>query len=77
MRIMYAKSCYNCFNRNCFIVYGVAVRKDIKEHHEHFEYTDFDCINHDKWEDCQNSPAVDNKSGKDCQHDDKKGGKYD
>lgn len=22
---------------------------------EHFEYTDFDCIDHDKWEDCQNS----------------------
>ena len=44
---------------------------------EHFEYTDFDCIDHDKWEDCQNSPAVDNKSGKDCQHDDKRGGKYD
>lgn len=43
------KTCYNCGNKNCHIFYA-TVKQDIAVHHETYEYTDFDCVNHDKWE---------------------------
>lgn len=43
------KTCYNCGNKNCHIFYS-TVKQDVAEHHETYEYTEFDCVNHDKWE---------------------------
>ena len=43
------KTCYNCGNKNCHIFYS-TVKQDVAEHHEIYEYTEFDCVNHDKWE---------------------------
>ena len=43
------KTCYNCGNKNCNIYYSM-VKKDYKRHFETYEYNDFDCVNHDKWE---------------------------
>ena len=43
------KTCYNCGNKNCHIFY-YSVKQDVAEHHETYEYTEFDCVNHDKWE---------------------------
>lgn len=43
------KTCYNCGNKNCHIFY-FSVKQDVAEHHETYEYTEFDCVNHDKWE---------------------------
>lgn len=42
------KTCYNCGNKNCHIFY-TTVKQDIAVHHETYEYTEFDCVNHDKW----------------------------
>lgn len=42
------KTCYNCGNKKCHIFYS-TVKQDVKEHHETYEYTEFDCVNHDKW----------------------------
>lgn len=42
------KTCYNCGNKNCHIFY-FSVKQDVAEHHETYEYTEFDCVNHDKW----------------------------
>ena len=42
------KTCYNCGNKNCHIFYA-TVKQDVAEHHETYEYTEFDCVNHDKW----------------------------
>lgn len=42
------KTCYNCGNKNCHIFYA-TVKQDIAVHHETYEYTEFDCVNHDKW----------------------------
>lgn len=42
------KTCYNCGNKNCHIFY-YSVKQDVAEHHETYEYTEFDCVNHDKW----------------------------
>lgn len=48
---MAEKTCLNCNNQNCYIVYGVPAekKKDVKEHHETYIYTVFDCKNHNKW----------------------------
>ena len=43
------KTCYNCGNKNCNVYYSI-VKKDYKRHFETYEYNDFDCVNHDKWE---------------------------
>lgn len=43
------KTCYNCGNKNCNVYYS-TVKKDFKHHFETYEYNDFDCVNHDKWE---------------------------
>lgn len=43
------KTCYNCGNKNCIVYYSTA-KKDCKRHYETYEYTNFDCVNHDKWE---------------------------
>ena len=43
------KSCYNCGNNNCNVYYS-TVKKDYKRHFEVYEYKDFDCVNHNKWE---------------------------
>lgn len=43
------KTCYNCGNKNC-IVYYSTTKKDCKRHYETYEYTNFECVNHDKWE---------------------------
>lgn len=43
------KTCYNCGNKNCHIFYS-TVKQDVEEHHETHEYWEFDCVNHDKWE---------------------------
>lgn len=43
------KTCYNCGNKNCNVYYSI-VKKDYKRHFETYEYKDFDCVNHDKWE---------------------------
>lgn len=43
------KTCYNCGNKNCHIFY-FSVKQDVAEHHETYEYRDFECMNHDKWE---------------------------
>ena len=43
------KTCYNCGNKNCNVYYSI-VKKDCKRHYETYEYRDFDCVNHDKWE---------------------------
>lgn len=43
------KTCYNCGNKNCNIYYSM-VKKDYKRHFETYEYKDFDCVNHNKWE---------------------------
>ena len=43
------KTCYNCGNKNCNVYYSM-VKKDYKRHFETYEYNDFDCVNHDKWE---------------------------
>lgn len=43
------KTCYNCGNKNCHIFY-FSVKQDVAEHHETYEYRDFECVNHDKWE---------------------------
>lgn len=43
------KTCYNCGNKNCNVYYS-TVKKDYKRHFEVYEYKDFDCVNHDKWE---------------------------
>lgn len=42
------KTCYNCGNKKCHIFY-YSVKQDVAEHHETYEYTEFDCVNHDKW----------------------------
>lgn len=42
------KTCYNCGNKNCIVYYSTA-KKDCKRHYETYEYTEFDCVNHDKW----------------------------
>ena len=43
------KTCYNCGNKNCNVYYSM-VKKNYKRHFETYEYKDFDCVNHDKWE---------------------------
>lgn len=43
------KNCYNCGNKNCNVYYSMP-KKDYKRHFEIYEYRDFDCVNHDKWE---------------------------
>ena len=43
------KACYNCGNKNCNVYYS-TVKKDYKRHFETYEYKDFDCVNHNKWE---------------------------
>lgn len=43
------KTCHNCGNKNCNVYYSI-VKKDCKRHYETYEYRDFDCVNHDKWE---------------------------
>lgn len=43
------KTCYNCGNKNCNVYYSI-VKKNCKRHYEIFEYRNFDCVNHDKWE---------------------------
>ena len=43
------KTCYNCGNKNCNVYYSM-VKKDYKRHFEIYEYRNFDCVNHDKWE---------------------------
>ena len=43
------KTCYNCGNKNCIVYYSTA-KKDCKRHYETYEYTNFECVNHDKWE---------------------------
>lgn len=43
------KTCYNCGNKNCNVYYSM-VKKDYKRHFETYEYNDFDCVNHNKWE---------------------------
>lgn len=43
------KTCYNCGNKNCNVYYSI-VKKDYKKHFETYEYKDFDCVNHNKWE---------------------------
>lgn len=44
------KSCYFCNNRDCFIVYGLVVRKDCLKHHEIYDYDKvFDCKNQSKY----------------------------
>ena len=43
------KNCYNCGNKNCNLYYS-TVKKDYKSHFETYEYKDFDCVNHNKWE---------------------------
>jgi len=43
------KTCYNCGNKNCHIFYS-TVKQDVAEHHETYEYTELDCVNHNKWE---------------------------
>ena len=45
----YEQTCYNCGNKNCNVYYSM-VKKDYKRHFETYEYNDFDCVNHDKWE---------------------------
>lgn len=42
------KTCYNCGNKNCSVYY-LTIKKDCQRHFETYEYTDFDCVNHDKW----------------------------
>lgn len=42
------KTCYNCGNKNCIVYYSTA-KKDCKRHYETYEYTNFECVNHDKW----------------------------
>ena len=43
------KTCYNCGNKNCNLYYSTA-KPDVKRHFETYEYKDFDCVNHNKWE---------------------------
>ena len=43
------KTCYNCGNKNCNVYYSM-VKKDYKKHFETYEYKNFDCVNHNKWE---------------------------
>lgn len=43
------KTCHNCGNKNCNVYYSI-VKKDCKRHYETYGYRDFDCVNHDKWE---------------------------
>lgn len=43
------KTCYNCGNKNCNVFYS-KVKKDYKRHFEIYEYNNFSCVNHDKWE---------------------------
>jgi hypothetical protein len=43
------KTCYNCGNKNCNVFYSKA-KKDYKRHFEIYEYNNFSCVNHDKWE---------------------------
>lgn len=43
------KTCYNCGNKNCNVYYSI-VKKDYKRHFETYEYKNFDCVDHDKWE---------------------------
>lgn len=52
------KTCYNCGNKNCNIYYSM-VKKDYKRHFETYEYRDFDCVNHDKWEEDKNGKDTD------------------
>lgn len=47
------KTCLNCGNKNCFIVYGVPdnEKTDVQVHHETCDYNwHFDCKKHNKWE---------------------------
>ena len=43
------KTCYNCGNKNCIVYYSTP-KKDYKSHFETYEYRNFECVNHDKWE---------------------------
>lgn len=43
------KTCYNCGNRNCFVFYTL-IKQDVKKHFECTEYTNFECVNHNKWQ---------------------------
>ena len=50
------KTCLNCKNKRCDIVYGVPAdkKKDCKEHHEVYDYNMvFDCKNHNKWKEIE------------------------
>ena len=46
------KTCYNCGNKKCIVYYSTA-KKDCKRHYETYEYTEFDCVNHDKWKEME------------------------
>lgn len=53
------KTCYNCGNKNCNVYYS-TVKKDYKRHFETYEYNDFECVNHDKWEEMKMEIWTDN-----------------
>ena len=55
---MTEKTCLNCNNKNCYIVYGVPKerKKDVKEHHEVYGWDwVFDCKKHNKWKGVSNA----------------------
>lgn len=51
------KTCYNCANKNCNVTHQI-VGKDYKHHFEVYEYIDFECVNHSKWEPFPEYPEV-------------------
>ena len=58
------KTCYNCGNKNCNVYYSMP-KKDYKSHFETYEYRNFDCVNHDKWEELKvEEIRTDNKKTK-------------
>jgi hypothetical protein len=55
------KTCYNCGNKNCNVYYS-TVKKDCKRHFETYEYNDFECVNHDKWEEMKSCKNYETKT---------------
>ena len=46
------KTCLNCKNKKCYIVYGIPAdkKKDVKEHHENYDYDVIEFVNECQFE---------------------------